>query len=71
MSIVKYIRFFLNDSLQLSAHSIALHEKILSALSALCHKIENNQLDTTEGYQYWVFELGHKAAMMQIKALKN
>ena len=63
--------FFLNGNLQLSAQSIALHEKILNAFSALCRKVETNQLDATGDYQYWVFEQGHKAAMMQIKELKN
>ena len=67
----KYIRIFLNDNLQLSAQSIALHEKILNAFSVLCRKVETNHLVTTEDYQYWVFEQVHKAAMMQIKALKN
>ena len=46
---------FLNDSLQLSAQSIALHEKILNAFSALCRKVETNQLVNAEDYQYWGF----------------
>ena len=51
-------KFFLNDSLQLSAQSIALHEKILNAFSALCRKVETNQLVNAEDYQYWGFWAG-------------
>jgi hypothetical protein len=38
----------------------------MSAFSKFCDEAERNELVSNEDYQYWVFERGYRAAMLEV-----
>ena len=38
----------------------------ISAFGKFCEETERNELTSSEEFQYWVFELGYKAAMQEV-----
>lgn len=43
----------------------------MTAFGKFCDEAERNELTSSEDYQYWVFERGYKAAMLEVAKVIN